>query len=231
MKNKTLLLSAFILAVSFFLYGCVNVNQKATINKDGSGTIKLEYWTKMSNLTSSKELGGFSFNSEADIKKEFSSSNIEVNSAKMADELTDSTTHVNVDMKFKDLNSLNSAKGYEKVKASWKDVKDGIEFKYVIPQDTSNAKTMGASDYKLTYSFTFPDEIVSTNGRKDGNTVIWDKTLADLKEDLVFTATIKGETKDTGKSGKKCGLFGLELPIVFLAGMIWLSRRNKKNRK
>lgn len=228
MKNKKLFLSVIILAVSIFLFGCVNVNQKTTINKDGSGTINLEYWTKMSNLTSSKELGGFSFKDEADIKKNYSSTSIEVISAKMADELSDSTTHVTVEMKFKDFNSLSSAKGYEKVKSSWKDGKDGLEFKYVIPQDTSNAKSMGASDYKLTYSFTFPDDVTSTNGRKDGKTVIWDKSVADLKTDLEFTATVKGETKDSEKSGKKCGLFGLELPIVFLAGMLWLSRRNKK---
>ena len=124
-------------------------------------------------------------------------------------------------MTFKDLNNLSSAKGFEKIKASWKEGDDGMDFTYTLLQDTSSAKNMGASDTKLDYEFEFEDEVVTTNGRKDGNKVVWDKTLADLKEDIEMTATVKGAKKG-------CGLFGIELPLVVFAGIIFLVNRKRK---
>lgn len=220
MKNTTnfikpLLVFVFALGLAFYFTACVNVNQKTTLNSDGSGTIKLEYWAKMNNLKSSTELGSFSFKEET-AKKNYTSSNSEVTSFKMEDKLDDSTKHVYMDIKFKDLNQLPSAKGFEKTKASWKEGKEGKDFMFTLLQDTSNAKTMGSSDYKLTYTFDFPGEVLSTNGRKDGKSVVWEKTLADLKTDVEMQATVKDE-------GKKCGLFGFEMPVIFALGMTFIA--------
>lgn len=212
------------MGMMFYISACVSVNQKTTINNDGSGTIKLDYWAKMKNLKSSSELGSFSFK-EDDAKKNYTSSNSEVTSIKVDDNLSDSTKHVVLDIKFKDFNNLASAKGFEKTKASWKDGKDGKDFIFTLLQDTSNAQTMGSSDYKLTYEFEFQSEVLNTNGRKDGKSIKWEKTVADLKKDIEMTATVKNE-------GKKCGLFGIEMPLVFGLGMIILSIRNNiKKRK
>jgi len=212
---KPLLVFVFALGLAFYFTACVNVNQKTTLNSDGSGTIKLEYWAKMNNLKSSTELGSFSFKEET-AKKNYTSSNSEVTSFKMEDKLDDSTKHVYMDIKFKDLNQLPSAKGFEKTKASWKEGKEGKDFMFTLLQDTSNAKTMGSSDYKLTYTFDFPGEVLSTNGRKDGKSVVWEKTLADLKTDVEMKATVKDE-------GKKCGLFGFEMPVIFALGMTFIA--------
>jgi hypothetical protein len=57
-----------------------------------------------------------------------------------------------------------------------------------------------------------PAEVIKTNGRKDGQKIIYEKTLADLKNDIEMTATVKNE-------GKKCGLFGMEFPLMVLAGL------------
>ncbi len=216
MKNTTnfikpLFVFMFALGLAFYFTACVNVNQKTTLNSDGSGTIKLEYWAKMNNLKSSTELGSFSFKEET-AKKNYTSSNSEVTSFKMEDKLDDSTKHVYMDIKFKDINQLPTAKGFEKTKASWKEGKEGKDFMFTLLQDTSNAKTMGSSDYKLTYTFDFPGEVLNTNGRKDGKSVVWEKTLADLKTDVEMKATVKDE-------GKKCGLFGFEMPVIFVLGM------------
>jgi len=220
---KSYFIFTLILGLAFYFTACVNVNQKTTLNNDGSGTIKLEYWAKMSNLNSSTELGSFSFE-EVSARKNYTSSNSEVTSFKMEDKLDDSTKHVYMDIKFKDLNNLTTAKGFEKTKASWKEGKEGKAFMFTLLQDTSNAGTMGSSDYKLTYSFEFPGEVLSTNGRKDGKTVTWEKTLADLKTDVEMTATVKDE-------GKKCGLFGVEMPLVFVLGLTLLkSLKRKKNK-
>lgn len=219
---RNLFIFTLAFGLAFYFTACVNVNQKTAINSDGSGTIKLEYWAKMSALKSTTDLGSFSFK-EDKAKQNYTSSNSEVTSFKTEDKLDDSTKHVFMDIKFKDFNNLTSAKGFEKTKASWKEGKEGKDFMFTLLQDTSNAKTMGSSDYKLTYTFEFPGEVMQTNGRKDGKSVVWDKTLADLKKDVDMTATVKDE-------GKKCGLFGIEMPLVFALGMTLLAGINRRKK-
>ncbi|MBE2217506.1 MAG: hypothetical protein IAE90_04835 [Ignavibacteria bacterium] len=225
--SKHLLKSLFIFTMAFglafYFTACVNVNQKTALNADGSGTIKLEYWAKMNNLKSTTDLGSFSFK-EDKAKQNYTSSNSEVTSIKIEDKLDDSTKHVYMDIKFKDFNNLSSAKGFEKTKSSWKEGKEGRDFMFTLLQDTSNAKTMGSSDYKLTYTFEFPGEVQKTNGRKDGKSVVWEKTLADLKTDVEMTASVKDE-------GKKCGLFGIEMPLVFALGMTLLAGINRRKKQ
>lgn len=222
-RNHTVLrffIPSFVLIFALYLSGCVNVDQKTKINQDGSGSINLEYWTKISNLSTSTELGGFHFE-EGKAKENYTSTNSEVSSVSLEENLDDSTSHVKLEIDFKDLNQLSSAKGFEKVTTEWAEGDDGMTFKYVVAADTSNAKNMGASDTKLTYTFEFPDEVISTNGRKDGNKVVFEKTLADLSEDLEMTATVKTEKKG-------CGLFGIELPFIVFAGLAFaISRRRK----
>jgi len=217
---RSLMIFTLAFGLAFYFAACVNVNQRTTLNSDGSGTIKLEYWAKMSNLKSSTELGSFSFK-EDKAKQNYTSSNSEVTSFKIEDKLDDSTKHVYMDIKFKDFNNLTSTKGFEKTKASWKEGKEGKDFMLTLLQDTSNAKTMGSSDYKLTYTFEFPGEVTQTNGRKDGKSVVWEKSLADLKKDVEMTATVKDQ-------GKKCGLFGIEMPLVFALGMTLLAGFKRK---
>lgn len=231
MKN-IFLLSLFIMGV-FFVTGCVNVNQKGKLQKDGSGSIDLHYWTKMKNVKNKQELGGFSFD-EGKIKSKYSSSNNDVKDVKIEDKLDDSTKHVNVSIEFDDLNKLSSASGFAKVTPTWKEGKEGSEFEYIIKQDTSAAKTMNASKYELVYEFEFPDEVLKTNGIKDGKKVKWERSLKDLKEDLVLTATVKSDGEGTGsseKNGKKCGLFGIELPLIFALGMAGIRSVSKRKKK
>ncbi|MBN1634136.1 MAG: hypothetical protein JW917_08225 [Ignavibacteria bacterium] len=204
------LLFSFVLFLGVFLTGCVNYEQKTELSKDGSGEMEIHYWTGMSNVKSSTKVGDFNFKEE-DVKSDYTSSNTEVKDVKVEEDLQDSTKHVKVKLTFKDINKLTDAKGFKKVTVSWAEGDDGMDFKYLVPKDTSAAKNMGASDNKLNYEFKFPGEILKTNGRKDGETVKWDNTLADLKEDIEMTATIKSE--------KKCGLFGLELPLVLGLGL------------
>lgn len=217
----------FVLLVIFLFTGCVSVNQKAKVEKDGSGSLTLHYWASMKNLKSQKELGGFSFE-ESKIKSKYASSNNEVKNVKVENKLDDSTTHVWVDIDFKNINNLNSASGYSKVTPSMKEAEDAMEFSYTIQKDTSASKNMGAEKHELTYEFEFPGEVMETNGIKDGNKAKWEKSLKDLKEDLVFTAKIKNDGGSAG--GKKCGMFGFELPLVMLAGVLYMARKKNKAR-
>jgi hypothetical protein len=217
-KSLFSIFTLFLLAV--LITGCVNVDQKTVLNADGSGTMKIKYWTKSSNV-SGDELSGFGFTEEK-VKANYTSSNSEPSDIVIKkNATTDSLTEVTLSLKFKDLNKLSDAKAFSKIKATYVDGKEGKDFKYVLLQDTSTAKNMGMSDYKLNYAFEFPGEVISTNGTKDGKTVKWDKTVADLKTDIEMTATVKG-------GGKTCGIFGFELPIVFLLGMSYIAYRRKK---
>ncbi len=218
MLFKSLLSVSILFLTAVFLSGCVNLEQKTKLNADGSGTMNIKYWTKSSNV-SSDELSGFGF-TEAKVKSNYTSANTEPAEIKIEKNASeDSLAVVTLTVKFKDLNKLSEASAFKKIKASWADGKEGKEFKYVLLQDTSSAKNMGMEEYKLNYEFEFPGEVLSTNGVKDGQKVKWEKTVADLKEDITMSATVK--------SGKKCGLFGMELPIIFLLGMgmIYLRRR------
>ncbi len=225
MKLKKLLLSfSYLCMFAIFIYisGCVNVEQKTTLKDDGSGSMKLHFWTKMSNLSMGDEIGGFSF-SEDKVKSDFTSANCTPSDVKVEEKLDDSTKHVNLMVTFKDINKLSEAKGFSKTKQSWTKGKDGMDFKYTLMKDTANAGQMGMNEYKLGYTFEFPGEVTATNGNKDGKTVSWNKTVADLTNDIEMTASVKsGE--------KKCGLFGMELPAVFLVGMTFMYgyRRRKK---
>jgi hypothetical protein len=224
MKIFPKFLPLVIISIFFSLYlsGCVNVDQKTVLKSDGSGSMAIKYWTKSSNVTG-EELGVFGFTEEK-VKANYTSPNSEVSDIKIEkNETTDSLIKVSLNVKFKDLNKLSDAKSFSKIKSSWIKGKDGMDFKYTLLQDTSNANTFGASDYKLNYEFEFPGEILSTNGKKDGTKVIWNKTVADLKEDLDFTATVK--------AAKKCGLFGIELPVIFIIGMVSMVAIRNRRRK
>ena len=211
--RKLLLPILFTFITALLITGCVNYDQKTELKSDGSGTMKIHYWASSSNI-SDNELGGFGFNDEK-ARKNFTSTNTTVDNVKIeekADTDTTKSTHVYLDLKFKDINKLSEAKGFEKIKATYEKSEKGMEFKYTLLKDTANSG-FGMEKYTLTYEFNFPDEVLATNGNLDGKKVSWSKNLTDLKEDVLMSATIKG-------SGKKCGLFGIELPIVVLVGSV-----------
>jgi len=204
---KSITLSLFVILCLVLVNGCVNVDQKTTLKEDGSGSIQLHYWTGMKNLSMGDELGGFSF-SESGIKGNYTAPGVEPSDIKIEENVDDSTKHVKLTVGFKDFNKLSDAKGFAKTKSSWVKGKDGMDFKYVLLKDTAGANGFGMNEFKLTYEFTMPDEVISTNGVKTDNTVKWEKTVADLSNDVEMIAVVKSEG-----GSKKCGLFGLELPV------------------
>lgn len=206
-----------LLLVSIIFSSCVNIDQQTTINKDGSGSIALHYWTHTSNLSMGNELGGFSFE-EAQVRKKFTSLNSDVTEIKIDNDESDSSSHVRVKITFKDFNNLNEAEGFSKSKSIWKKEKDKIIFNYTLMKDTVSSDKMASEEYKLIYGFSFPDQVLTTNGNVEGNLVTWDKSLSDLNEDIVMSAEINDE------SGV-CGLFGIELPFILLIGLCVLYRR------
>ena len=224
MRTKLKLFSvfaAFVFALSIYLVGCVNYDQKTALKEDGSGSMKIHYWSGMSNFSMGTTLGKFDFD-EAKAKEKYKSASTEVTSIKVEDKLDDSTKHVWIELTFKDINKISDAKGFDGVKASWKEVTDGMELKYSLAKDTSAAKQMSASDYKVTYEFEMPAEVVSTNGTKEGQTVKYSYTLSDLGKDIDMTTVVKKP------KGKLCGIIGMVMSTM-LIGFAFYSQRRRKN--
>ncbi len=219
------LFSAVLISLLIFFSSCVNIEQVTAINENGSGTIILHYWTKSTNLSMGDEVGGFSF-SEDKAKENFTSANSDVTGITIDNLETDSSTHVRININFSDINKLTQAEGFSKVRASWTKSGSGMDFKYIIAKDTAASNSPGAGEYKLEYKFDFPGEVTSTNGDRKGNSVTWNKTVADLNEDIEMTASVKTKSK-------ACGIFGIELPAVLLLGFLFsgykLSRKRRKN--
>ena len=213
----TLLYSA--LVIIFLLSGCVELEQQTKLNADGSGTMNIHYWTKTSNIIG-EEIAGFGFTDDK-VNVNYTSPNTEVSEVKIEKNLEDSTTHVSLKLTFKDINGITDAKAFSKVKATWKKHADGMLFQYILIKDTANANKPGMNDYKLSYEFEFPNDIVRTNGIMENKKVIWEKTIADLKEDIEMTAIVKEGTKS-------CGLFGFELPVIVLSGLFLIVINKKR---
>ncbi|MBZ0202369.1 MAG: hypothetical protein K8I03_05060 [Ignavibacteria bacterium] len=216
-----IVLTVFIFAASLYLVGCVNYDQKTTIKVDGSGSMKIHYWSGMKNFSMGTTLGKFEFD-ESKTKDKYKSGNTDVTSIKVEDNLDDSTKHVRIELTFKDINKLSDAKGFESAKATWKEVSDGMELKYTLLKDTSAASQMSATDYKVTYEFTMPSEIVSTNGTKDGETVKYNYTLADLGKDLEMTTVVKKP------KGKLCGIIGMAMGTMLIGFAYYTQKKKKK---
>lgn len=210
-----------VVLTAVYLTGCVNYDQKTTLSSDGSGSMKIHYWTKMSNFSMGTTLGRFEFD-EAKAKDQYTHSNLEVKSLKVEDELADSVKHVRIELSFKDINKLSEAKGFNNVKTSWKESTDGMELKYTLMKDTAAAKNMGASENTVTYTFEMPDEIISTNAsKKDGKNLTWDFKVSDLSKDIEMTANAKGSSK------KFCGLFGF-IAGAMLIGLAYYTQSNRR---
>lgn len=229
-KNFSILL-LFLFAI--FLNGCINVNQNTVIFENGSGTINLHYWTKSyytqsgegsNSVQMGDDIGGFTF-VENEIKDRYTSSNTEVKEMKRYMEAADTTTHVSLLIAFKDFNKLNEAKGFSKIKTQWTKGDDGIDFSYIIPRDTTIKKEYIKSEDRLNYTFMFPNEVLKSNGKIEDKSVKWSKTVNDLADgNLEMTATIKTKSKI-------CSIFGIELPIILLTGMIFINRKRIKFKK
>jgi len=220
--------------IGLALSGCINVQQRVKINEDGSGIINLEYWTNtnlvdVGDIKVGDEIGGFTFDAPEIVRK-YSSAFTEVSTPKKSNFPADTTTHIQVDINFKDINKITEANGYSNIEVSYAKGKDNTQFRYYIPKDTTLNLRYTKEKHTLEYIFEFPFEVMETNGTidntsKEKNVVKWKFQTSDhAKKDFEMTAVIKN------KSGI-CGMFGIELPLILLFGLVLLKANSGKNKK
>jgi len=193
LKLKTNMLQKYLQSVSlmivfvFCFSGCINVIQKVKLNEDGSGTMSIRYWTESSNVLGD-ELSGFGFSVEK-VDSNYTSANSEPSDIRIDKDITvDSLSVVTLNLMFKDINKLSEAIAFKKIKTSFV---NGKEFKYVLLQDTVNAKGFKINEYLLYHEFELPGDVIYTNGNINENVVCWKNSIVDLMYDIEMVAIFK----------------------------------------
>ncbi|MEO8664083.1 MAG: hypothetical protein ABI462_01190 [Ignavibacteria bacterium] len=219
---------------SFSNVYALNWYQITTINNNRSGKIKINYLAKASDVKGSEFYKGLPFTKEA-IKSTFGSDNNVIGGLSIN---TNNPTDISIsfEIAFKDIQKIISAPGFSKSKITWYKNGDSTVFLYLMEK-----KTDFSADDQVVYTFVLPTtDITSTTGKKaKDNTVTYGLNIDNLARGASFVMTFKNSkdnteaagTDDTSKtnSGKGgCGLFGIELPLLFGLGMFFVKRSKKK---
>ncbi len=221
------------------------IYQTINLKDDGSGTIKLNYNAKNAELRQNNFiLANFPF-SEKLAASFFASPNTTVSKAKLDFSAKDSTYYMTVEVEFKNINKLNQAKGFSNVTARWSGTDSGAVFVYTLLPGLSVPKYFDPQSYLVN----FENTVKSSTGVVKDKSVTWGNRSVkntDFSKPVVLTATTTGKvpasldvtpggtttaakenTSKEEKSEKSCGLFGIELPLVLLAGYVFSRMRMK----
>ncbi len=214
-------LTAFLSLVLFCLtlFGCLNYEQSVKLNADGSGSVKIHYWTKESNVMS---ISKFSFD-ENEIKSEQYKPEI-VKNVKIESNTADSTKHVHVEVDFKDINKLDQVKGFQGNTIKFVENGGLITLTHTLKKDSA-AKNFGMDEYVLKYTYEFPSkpENVDPNGKVEGNTVKWEYKYSELgNRDIVMSASIK-------KGGNSLVLYIVIILIAIGVVVFFMMKSGKKS--
>lgn len=236
-KNYFIQLLLVVLFLFIPIYAsAINFVQIITLEKNGSGIIKLIYSEKES-LVKEKNfvVGNLPFSKEKSAEY-FNSSNTSIRLFEVGKDPKDnSLTQVTVSMNFKAITDINQMKALSEAKVKFSETDTGKVFVYAITPEFTKANSI---DYLLTI-LTYNGEVKSSNGKMEGKNIQWsrNKQNIDAKKVMDFIATVKTELKttsnssnSTGEKEKSCGLFGIELPIILLGGLV-ISQKLRTSKK
>jgi len=234
--HKFKLVSKFLIVILGFSFSNVFAltwHQKITVNNNRSGEVRLIYSTATSDINANGLFNTIPF-AEDKIRAAFSSDNNTIQSVNLRK--SSDSTFANVLIKFKDIQQISSASGFSKAKITWYKNEDSTVFMYKLDKSTEFQ-----SGSKISFVFELPSiEIMRTSGMKENaNTVIYGVKPENMANGpgffVVFknSADSKNTTSDNSKDNKdkeegSCGLFGIEMPLIFGLGMLLIRRRNKK---
>lgn len=206
-----------IIVLAIALFGCLNYEQTVKLNYDGSGSLKIHYWTKLTNVMS---ITKFSFDAN-EIKNEQYKPEV-VKSVKIDTVLQDSTIHVNIELDFADINKLDKVKGFNGNLITFVESGGLKTLTHTLKQDSA-ARNFGMDEYILRYTYEFQSEPtnVDPNGKVDGKTVKWEYKYSELgNRDIVMTASVK---KPSGNY-----LFIIVVIIVVIVIIIFFVLKSRK---
>lgn len=232
--RNTFFLSIIAISAIYFM-GAVNIYQVGKLKANGSGTLTFTYSASTSEVEKNNYLiGNFPFKKES-IDEYFASNNNKIKSSSVYFKDKDpNLTSVTIVIEFDNIDNISGAKGFSNIKSSFVKNDNIKTLNWIVTNPAANQID------QVIFNLTIECEIV-----KSANGVIKDKSISffasnkksDFKKDVDFTVAVKVDEKTeakttkeiTEKDGKSCGLFGLELPFIFIGGLI-LSRNIRRNR-
>jgi hypothetical protein len=187
------------------LAGCINYDQDLTLNKDGSGFIKIHYNSAAQSMPGKEKEGEANVSmsaapklpfAEADIKKGYEGAPVTIRDVKV--EELENIPNATYFIDFKNITDLNG-KGIfavegDKIRQTFALDKAGGNYVFKqlvnIKMDVEDPSSLSA--YKFTYVLNCPGDVVETNGKAEGKVVKWEYTLDKLvNKETAMTVTYK----------------------------------------
>jgi hypothetical protein len=182
----------FILPLLLLLPACLNYIQDVNLYPDGSGIMKIKYWMKYSDTSSSMLYDQLGIFNEDSIRNHFSSPHIVIDRVTVVRDTTDSTTQAFIDLSFAHVDSLNQSKAFADADFSFVDGAPGQKvFTQFIPPITTGFG-IDRSSFRVTYKYTFSGDIITHNANViEDRTLIWDYSLTELGNGKTITVTFR----------------------------------------
>ncbi|MGA7722376.1 MAG: hypothetical protein WCA84_14495 [Ignavibacteriaceae bacterium] len=177
---------------SFLFSGCINYIQDVQLFSDGSGSMRITFWTKMPDNESNKLLDKVGIFNADSLKSEFSSNYATIKNISVYVDSTDSTNHAIINLTFNNIDSLNRTKPFISSDFSLKDGAEGqkIFSQFIAPITTGFG--INSNTFHVTYKYTFGGDIITDNcTAKKGRILIWDYSLADIGSGKTISVTFR----------------------------------------
>ncbi len=154
--------------------------------------MRIIFWTKMPDSESAKILDKIGIFNPDSIRSEFSSPYTNIKNISVYTDTTDSTTHAVINLSFTHIDSLNKIKAFAAADFSLKDGAEGQKiFSQFIPPIATGFGINGNA-YHVTYKYTFGGDIITDNSTgKNGRTLIWDYSLAQIGSGKTISVTFR----------------------------------------
>jgi len=155
------------LLLLLLLPGCLNYIQDINLYADGSGKMRITFWTKLPDNESVKILDKIGIFNPDSLRSEFSS-------------------------KFTHIDSLNKMRAFSAANFSLKDGAEGLKiYSQFIPPIVTGFGINGNA-YHVTYKYTFGGDILSDNSTShDGRVLVWKYSLADIGSGKTISVTFR----------------------------------------
>ncbi|MDR3626922.1 MAG: hypothetical protein P4L45_08825 [Ignavibacteriaceae bacterium] len=177
---------------SLVFSGCLNYIQDVQLYADGSGSMKVTFWTKMPDNESNKILDKVGIFNVDSLRHQFSSNYVTIKKISVYVDSTDSTNHAIIDLTFNHIDSLNKTKAFLSSEFS---LKNGAEHQKIFTQFIPPITTgfgVNSDAFHVTYKYTFGGDIITDNcTAKKGRTLIWDYSLAEIGSGKTISVTFR----------------------------------------
>ena len=178
---KKLLVLSFLCFNVFLLQGCINYIQDVQLYADGSGSMRINYWMKLSDSTDIHVMSKIGIFNKDSIRSQFTSKYVNIKNINVYTDSTDKTTHAIIDLSFSHIDSLNNTRTFATSHFSLTSRSSGLKnFSQFIPP-IATGFGINPNKFYVTYKYTFGGEITSDNATsREGRTLVWHYSLAEI---------------------------------------------------